>query len=52
MLRDDILDHQQRSIGRRGIPAVEADEVRHPIVIVVRLKAQAELGDACPVDGG
>src|SRR5215216_944904 len=45
-----ILDHQYGSIGCDGIAAIEPDEIREEIVIVVELKAQAELGDALPVD--
>ena len=51
-LRDIVLDYQHRPIGSDGIPTVEAEEVRDRIVIVVFLKAQAELGDAGPVDKG
>ena len=46
-----VLDHQYRAIGSHGIPAVEQDVICEEIVIVVLLKAQAELGHACPVDG-
>ena len=51
-LRGIVLDHQYRSVGSRGIPTVEPDEVRDRIVIVVRLEAQAELGDAREVNVG
>src|SRR5215216_7515681 len=48
-----ILDHQYGPVGGDGgVPAVEAEEVRNGIIIVVQLKAQAELGDAIQVDVG
>src|SRR5687767_2734934 len=49
-LRHVILDHQYRSIGSLRIPTVEPEEIRNCIIIVVFLKAQAELSDAGPVD--
>src|SRR5687768_10350576 len=47
-----ILDQQYRLVGRGRIPAVEPEEVRDRIVIVVRLEAQTKLSEARPVDEG